>query len=235
MFDYSKQRLLVIAPHADDEVLGCAGLMQKVKKVGGRVYVQFLTVGDTKDFSKKGASTTKERMDEIKKVMRFLKVDAFDIGHQGENHMKLDTVGRMEIMRLIERDSPISIQTIKPTIITFPSKYSYNQDHEEAAAAVHSALRPAETTTKHFVPTVMAYEMPLDSWSLHHQIVPNIFVPLTKKEVAAKKRAMELYASQMRPWPNPRSLDAIESLARLRGINAAAEFAEAYIGYRTLL
>ena len=50
MFDFKGQKLLVIAPHPDDEVIGCAGLIQKIKNGGGKVFVLFLTVGDTNDF-----------------------------------------------------------------------------------------------------------------------------------------------------------------------------------------
>ena len=55
--DWSRQRVLVLAPHPDDEVLGCGGLMSRVKDAGGEVYVHFLTVGDTADFSAAGLST----------------------------------------------------------------------------------------------------------------------------------------------------------------------------------
>ena len=62
MINLGKQRLLVIAPHADDEVLGCGGLIRKVKRQGGEVYVMFLTVGDTKDFSERGFSIGGSRL-----------------------------------------------------------------------------------------------------------------------------------------------------------------------------
>ncbi|KKR86620.1 MAG: hypothetical protein UU34_C0012G0018 [Candidatus Curtissbacteria bacterium GW2011_GWA1_41_11] len=51
--DFKKQKLLVIAPHPDDEVIGCGGLIAKIKDAGGQVYVLFLTVGDSRDFTSK--------------------------------------------------------------------------------------------------------------------------------------------------------------------------------------
>src|SRR3990167_4258794 len=53
--DFKKQKLLVIAPHPDDEVIGCGGLIAKIKDAGGQVYVLFLTVGDTRDMELLGA------------------------------------------------------------------------------------------------------------------------------------------------------------------------------------
>lgn len=233
--DLTQKKLLVIAPHPDDEVLGCGGLIQKVKRAGGKVYVLYLTVGDTQDFSKKGASSVSERRKEIEAVVRYLKIDEYDIGHVGMHHLKLDVLGRLEVMSLVERKSKVAIEKVKPDIVAFPSLYSYNQDHQLTARATHTALRPAESETKHFVKTAIAYEVPADGWSMHHQIVPNVFMRLTREEIQTKTRAMELYVSQMRPFPNPRSLETIESLARLRGSHTSAEFAEGYVGYRIIL
>lgn len=236
MFTFEKQTLLVIAPHPDDEVLGCAGLIQKVKKNHGKVFVQFLTIGKTQDFSQKGASDENERTAEIDAVAKFLQFDAYNIGFTGNDyHLKLDAHGQQLVMQLIERESPISIQKVKPSIVAFPSMYSYNQDHQLAARAAHSALRPAETANKHLVPLILAYEMPLDNWSMHHQNVPNFYVPLSKKEAKNKCKSMEYYTSQMRPHPNPRSLESIEALARIRGTMCGADFAEGYFCYRMIV
>lgn len=234
--DLQNQRLLVIAPHPDDEVLGCGGLIKKIKSVGGKVYVQYLTVGATRDFSEKSASSIDERQQEVTKVAEFFKFDGYHLGFTGDEfHLKLDAHGQKQVIELIERDSPVSIQNAKPTMVAFPSLYSYNQDHQIAARATHAALRPAETTTKHLVETAIAYEVPADGWSMHHQIVPNFFVPLIASEIEAKKKAMSLYTSQMRPAPNPRSLEVIEALAKLRGAFVSSAYAEAYILYRGVL
>ena len=232
----NNERLLIIAPHPDDEVIGCAGLISKIKAGGGKVFVLFLTIGATKDFSRKGASSISEREAEIVKVVKFLKIDDYEIAYRGnEYHLRLDAHGQQPIINLVERISRVSIEKIRPTIVTFPSLYSYNQDHQLVAQATHAALRPAEPTTKHFVPTVLAYEMPMDEWSLNQQSVPNFFVPLTSVEMKRKTDAMSLYTSQMRPSPNPRSLEILTSLARLRGAHVGHEFAEAYYSYREIV
>lgn len=232
MLDFRHKKLLVIAPHPDDEVIGSTGLIKKIKGQGGKVYVQYLCVGDTRDFSAQGTSRMQTRVKEIKKVARFLKLDDYHIAFQGNEHLKLDLVGQKDIMGIIERDSPVSLEKIKPDIVVFPSLYSYNQDHRLAAQAAHAALRPQEKTTKHFVPVVLAYEMPLDGWSLQHQIVPNFYVSLSRQDLKTKTLAMSYYRSQMRPAPNPRSLDAIKALARLRGSQSGSLLAEAFVAYR---
>lgn len=236
MHERAKHTLLIIAPHPDDEVIGCSGLIQQVVSAGGRAYVQFMTVGDTNDFSVRGKSTSGERKHEIEQVVRFLGITGYDIAYDSDDyHLKLDIAGRNELMEYLGRGSTISIQAIKPSIVAFPSMYSYNQDHQAVAHAVHTALRPAERDTKHFVDTVVAYEMPADGWSLDEQRQPCVYVPMTEDQVARKVQAMELYASQVRPVPNPRAGDILRALCRLRGALCAQSFAEAYIPYRTCI
>ena len=66
--NYKNKKLLVIAPHPDDEVLGCGGLISKVKSGGGKVHVLCFTVGNIKQYG--GTSNSKKRILELKKVMR---------------------------------------------------------------------------------------------------------------------------------------------------------------------
>jgi len=70
MLNFKNERLLIIAPHADDEILGCFGLIDFIKKNGGKVYVQVMTLGG---YSKLGAKKiTKEKW-----KAEFLKVCTF--------------------------------------------------------------------------------------------------------------------------------------------------------------
>src|SRR3990167_6618803 len=117
MVGFKNQKLLVIAVHPDDEVLGCAGLINRVKSSGGKVYVLFMTVGNTQDFSKSGSSTFRQRVSEIEKVAKFLKYDDYNIAFPGDYfHLKLDTVPQLELISAIE-SGPFSINTLKPDII----------------------------------------------------------------------------------------------------------------------
>lgn len=233
MGDLKKQKLLVIAPHPDDEVIGCAGLIQKIKQEGGQVFVLFLTVGLTRDFSKKGMSNSLQRKKEIEKVASFLKYDKYSIALEGDNyHLHLDLVGQKKLMDIIERDSELAIEKLCPTIVAFPSLISYNQDHRIAAYATHAALRPSEKTLKHFVPTVLTYEEIADSWTMESVQSPNVFIKLTKKEVQTKLAALKLYQSQLRKSPNLRSSEALFALAGLRGKEVSTDFAESFKAFR---
>lgn len=236
MFTFKNQTLLVIAPHPDDEVIGCGGLIKKIKDNGGKVYVLFLTVGDTKDFSQKGFSTVKKRKNEIRKVANYLQLDGYYLAFEGNDyHLKLDLVGQKKIMDIIERESPVSIEKVKPTIVAFPFPLSYNQDHRIAAFAAHAALRTASNGDKHFVSNVLSYEQPADEWTLQNNNQPNFFVSLTSQQINAKLKALKLYKSQLRPFPNPRSIEAVKALAILRGSQSSHPFAESFTVHRTIV
>src|SRR3990167_7683423 len=199
MMDFKKQRLLVIAPHPDDEVIGCGGLIAKIKEAGGKVYVLFLTVGDTRDFTKEGLSTAKERIAEIETVAKFLKYDGWDLAFKGNDyHLRLDTLGQKALMDVIERDSIVSIEKVKPTIIAFTSFQSYNQDHRITAFAAHASARPQPKGAKHFVETVISYEEPADGWTPMKNPAPNFFVELSEDNLAAMTSALSIYKSQVR-------------------------------------
>lgn len=233
MLDLRKQRLLVIAPHPDDEVIGCGALIKKIKDAGGKVYVLFLTVGDTADFSQKGKSKGNERIREIEKVAKFLKFDAWHLAFFGNKfHLQLDLLGQKKLMDVIERESPVALEKIKPTIVAFPSVSSYNQDHRVAASAAHAACRPAPKVHKHFVPFVISYEEVADEWSLTTNVDINTYIALTKTEIDAKMNALKLYKSQLRVTTNLRSPQSVKLLAMLRGRMIGSEFAEGYKAIR---
>src|SRR3989338_7174683 len=114
-----KQRLLVISPHADDEAYGCAGTIAKIKDLGGEVFIMVMSIGDLKHYDKTDTVVKKEtRKSEFIKTAEFLKVDGYDIVYEEtEKHLRLDNMPRRELIAVIERESKVSIDKIKPTIV----------------------------------------------------------------------------------------------------------------------
>ncbi len=232
MLNLKKQKLLVIAPHPDDEVLGCSGLIQKVKAGNGSVFVLFMTVGDTKDFSRQGQSTGAQRMEEIRNVSKFLGLDAYDIALPGNDyHLKLDRVPQLELISLVEK----FIQKVKPTIVAMPQTHDYNQDHVACARATLAATRPAPLADKHSPQAILGYRSVLTAgWA--EPTIPNhnLYIELSKQDLTVKAKALSLYTSQVRENGHQRTPEAIEKIARTLGIYAGTEYAESFYAYKLL-
>ncbi|HYF12856.1 MAG TPA: PIG-L family deacetylase [Candidatus Paceibacterota bacterium] len=235
MLDLKDQRLLVIAPHPDDEIFGCGGLIYRIKQAGGEVFVLYLTVGTTKDYSKNGVSTSDERIEEIKRVAKFMGFDGWRIALPGNDyHLQLDHVPQKilanEIERgEVERGSTISLQAVKPTILAIPSYFDYNQDHRAANKAATTATRPVPPKYKHLPNTIIEYEFPYSEWSDVERPSPNLFIDLDKKALKAKLDALKLYKSQLKVQNGPLSLYGVETLARMRGLHSGNSAAEAFV------
>ncbi len=222
--------LMVVAPHPDDEVIGCGGLIAKVKEAGGSVHVLFLTVAATQDFSTHGSSTAQERTDEIVDVAKALRIDTWHVAFSGEEyHLRLDQLAQKDLIHVIERGEGISLESLQPAILAFPQLTDYNQDHRAAALACMAACRPAPRQEKFIPDFVLSYESPMNAWNPYLDTRnPNFIIPLSEEGIRIKMRGMKLYESQVRGVGHPRHVKNLEALARLRGSLIGEEFGEAY-------
>ena len=123
LISFKNARLLVIAPHADDEVLGCGGLISKIKSVGGKVFVLIFNVGSIEKYNNK--KFTDLRKKEAAAAMKFLKVDRYDTIFDSPNDNRyLDAKPLHELISKIETESKVSLTKIKPTIV--PNKPNFS-------------------------------------------------------------------------------------------------------------
>lgn len=141
----SGQRVLVIAPHADDETYGCAGTIARIKSLGGEAYVLLGSLGGIDHYGSGGRGemmhrvSAQTRLQEFATAMELLKVDDWDVMFAQESmHLALDTVPRRDLVRLIERDARLAVENVHPTMLLIPSM-SYNQDHEALFRACMTA------------------------------------------------------------------------------------------------
>ena len=236
MLDFKHERLLVIAPHPDDEVLGCGGLIKRIKEEGGKVYVLFITIGNTKEYSKNGNSTIQERMKEIEKVAKFLKYDDYRIVFKGDRfHLKLDQLPQKDLMSEIENGQKVSLNKTKPTIVALPYLTDYNQDHRSVSQAVLASVRPAPPDIKPLQRTILGFEsVPTADW-WHTPRNINFFVSLSDNDLKVKISALKIYKSQLRIGYHTRSIWAMKNLAYFRGMQIGERSAEAFYCYRDIV
>lgn len=232
----AQQRLLVIAPHADDECFGCAGTMARIKHLGGEVYVIVCSVGDLKHYDGTGGlveGSTREK--ELGKVMDFLHVDDWDVLYrESDKHLRMDMIPRRDLISKFERDSKLAMDRIKPTILAIPIS-SYNQDHEAVFRAAFTAARPGVPTIKPFQKMVIGYDNTSLFWSLEREkFHPNFYVDISDF-LEEKLQALSMHSSQMRDSIHHSSVQNVEYIARVRGREVSVDAAEGYMVFRQLL
>ncbi len=160
----TKKTLLVLAPHPDDEILGCGGLIAKIKGLGGRVFVIMFAVGDVKQIG--GESKTQERIREVKKVMKYMKIDGYEVIYVDDNiHLKLDVIPRKDLIDIIESKSKYAVNKVNPDMIAIPSLACQNQDHEAVFHAAFTACRPRVRESINNAPMVLVYEQVDNLWT----------------------------------------------------------------------
>ena len=227
-FNLKNQRLLVIAPHSDDEVLGCGGLISKVKNEGGKVFVLIFNLGFEKDDTKE---SQEKRKNEVREAMNVLKVDDYHLVHdQPDNNRDLDTEPLHSLIEVIESTSNVSLEKIAPTMVAIPTIFSHHQDHVHVHHACIAALRPISTPVSNIV---LSYEAPEHSrWSASGVFEPNLFVEIDDV-IENKIIAFNKYRSQIRP--GSRDDDSIRNQAKYRGQEVGKNLCEAFYVHRFIL
>jgi LmbE family N-acetylglucosaminyl deacetylase len=228
LISFKNARLLVIAPHADDEVLGCGGLISKIKSVGGKVFVLIFNVGSIEKYNNK--KFTDLRKKEAASAMKFLKVDRYDTIFDSPNDNRyLDAKPLHELISKIETESKVSLAKIKPTIVAIPSINSHHQDHIHIFKACIAALRPLN---KPIADVVISYEAPEHSrWSASGVFQPNLYIDI-EKHLTRKISAFYKYKSQIRI--GGRDKHTIKNHAEYRGKEAGRKVCEAYFVHRLI-
>lgn len=216
-------KILVIAPHADDEVLGCGATMAKACANGDKVYVLICTnasVGAPELFS---ADIIKQIRTEAIEAHRVLGVkETFFLEFPAP---VLDQYPRYKM----SNEMSAIIRKIEADTVYIPHRGDCHKDHAIIHECAMVACRPlANCTVKH----VYAYET-LSETEWGEPIAADFFVPVkyntfSVEEFQRKLDAMSCFKSQLYPFPASRSLEAIEALAKYRGCTVSAERAEAF-------
>ena len=226
MNNFKNERLLIIAPHADDEVLGCGGLISRVKKDGGKVYVLIFNVGSIEKYNNK--KFTELRKKETLEAMKFLNVDKYvTVFDSPDDNRYLDSKPLHTLISAIETDTSVSLIKIKPTIVAIPTIKSHHQDHIHVHKACIAALRPLSMPITNIV---LSYEAPEHSrWSANGNFEPNFYIDISK-HITKKVQSFSKYKSQIKL--NGRDKYTITNHAEYRGKEVGRKYCEAYFVHR---
>ncbi|GMU58158.1 MAG: GlcNAc-PI de-N-acetylase [Candidatus Xenobia bacterium] len=233
---FKDKRILVVAPHADDEVLGCGGTILKAVEQGAEVALMIVSVGDLVRVGDGNQRRTgAERVDEVETVRRFLGAQHAEVVKTDEeSHLRLDAIPRRDLTAILEREARLSLRNFKPQIVFLPAP-SYNQDHEAVCRAGLTACRPHDPGALPVPRGVFLYEYPPNSWCLpQERFLPSLYVEISDY-LDKKLEAYKLYESQARAGLHQNSPENVRHLALLRGKEIGVVAAEAFQTMRFVL
>jgi LmbE family N-acetylglucosaminyl deacetylase len=209
--------ILVIAPHPDDEVLGCGGTIAKYAARGDTVSVCYVTTAYPPDWSE---DYLVKKEIEIKRSNVILGISRrFDLNYPT---VKLDTVPQKDLNASLQN----AIQKVRPDCIFIPHRGDLNMDHRIVHDASLVALRPIN----HRSSRILSYETLSETeWGQGIEpFTPNVYVDISEN-INQKCSAMSAYQSEIRQAPHPRSVDIIMANAKKRGSEICVPFAEAFV------
>jgi len=219
-------KILVVVAHPDDEVLGCGGTIARLTSEGNCVYTLILGEGVTsrdrkRDLAKRENEIVelKEKAEDANKILGVKKIYTYDFPDN-----RFDTVSLLDIIKTIEKIK----KDIKPDIVFTHHYGDLNIDHQITFKAVMTAFRPTKDES---VKEIYSFEIPSSTeWNAPSSLtyfMPDYFVDVSKS-LKVKINALKEYETELRDFPHPRSLKAVELNAKLWGAKMGFEAAEAF-------
>lgn len=214
-------KILVFAPHNDDEVLGVGGTIARYIQDGHKVYVCEVTSGSNPERVK----LLKQEALKAHEILGVTKTIFLDLPV-----IELANMPKKELNSAIEH----VVKEIKPNIAYIPHKGDMHIDHLIVAESAMVALRPPNNPQ---LQAIYAYETLSETeWNIpsaDNLFVPNVWVDITST-IDVKLKSMECYQSQLFAFPHPRSLEAMESLSKLRGSTVCKYNVESFMLIREI-
>jgi LmbE family N-acetylglucosaminyl deacetylase len=225
--------LVIDAAHPDDEVLGSGGTIARHADAGDQVQVLIVAEGATSRQQQRDRNQASEELSALAQaahtagsILGAAGVELLDLPDN-----RLDSLDRLDLIKHIEQ----RIDCHQPQVVYVHHAGDVNVDHRRLHEAVITACRP---TPGHPVRRLLSFEVASSSeWQppgSASAFQPNWFVDISD-QWQRKREALVAYASEMRPWPHARSLEALEHLARWRGAQVGVEAAEAFCLLRQLV
>lgn len=224
------KKIIVIAAHPDDELLGTAGTLMCLISKGYKVKIIFLCDGISSRYTnqKNVKTLIDQRKKQAIKVSALCKFDEPVFANFPDN--RLDTIPLLEVVKFIEKE----IKKFKPSILITHNENDLNIDHKLTFKSVITATRPS---TKTFVKSIYCFETPSSTENnfsgIKTSFNPNIYFDITKV-MNKKLKILKIYKDELRKYPHPRSLESVKVLARYRGTQIGTQYAEAFYLIRGL-
>ncbi len=208
------RRILVVAAHPDDEVLGCGGTMAMHTDSGDEVRVLIACEGESLRYGEEGV----DQASHIAAAAGVLGVS--DWRQLGFKDQTLDVTRQTEIIDALLAAS----DGFLPEVIYCQSGEDVNTDHFALFRAALVAFRPTSESIQTFLTW---YTASSTDWAFPRSFTPDTWIDI-EASIDRKIEAMRCYESEIRDYPHPRSLEALRAQARFWGTQACRSYAEVF-------
>lgn len=219
-------RVLVLAPHPDDEVLGVGGTIARYADEGREVFVAIVTSGDPSMFEPELVERTRREAIAAQRVLGSREPIFLD----GFPAALMDTIPHAKLNAALGE----LMRDVEPEVLFVPFSGDLHLDHRLVFGSALVAARPGSGRPPR---ALYAYEtLSETNWNAAHvapPFLPNIYIDIST-HLERKLEAMRCYETQVKPFPQERSLEALRALATLRGATAGFEAAEAFMLVRAM-
>ncbi|HKA58739.1 MAG TPA: PIG-L deacetylase family protein [Gemmatimonadales bacterium] len=215
------RRVLAIAAHPDDEVLGCGGTLALHARAGDEVTVIIACDGEEVRYEPSGVG----RPNPSHRAAAVLGLA--ECRQLGFPDQRLDTISLLDLIRPLEH----AVRSVRPSVVYCQFGSDGNRDHEQLFQASLVATRPLEACIEgvYVFDTANSTE-----WGYPRAFVPDTWVDISET-LEQKLNAMSCYEREVRPYPHPRSLDALRHRGRAWGNQCCMDAAEVFMTVRRTL
>lgn len=220
-------KILVIAPHADDEIIGCGGTIAKAVNRGDEVYILIATnanIGAPELFNEEAIKKVRSEALNAHKYLGVKETYFMDFPAPALNAFPEYKIS-IEVSKIINK--------VKPNIMYLPHPGDLHQDHKAVYRASLVAARPQGN---YCVEEIYCYETLSETeWAPYQEksFIPNVFIDVTEF-FEHKLEAMRFFKSQIKEFPHTRSTETFEALAKYRGATVGVKRAESFIVERII-
>jgi len=215
------KRVVVIAAHPDDEVLGCGGTIALHAQHGDQVTAVIACEGESLRYGTGGVGQALHTQRAAEKL------GIRDGRMLGFSDQRLDTVTLTEVISALSS----VVSDVRPEIVYCQYGGDINRDHQLLFQAVLVATRP----TENHITAVYAFDTASSTeWAFPRSFVPDTWIDISST-LDVKLAAMACYETELRPYPHPRSLQALRNRAEAWGNQACLEAAEVFMTVRRVV
>lgn len=216
-----KDKVLVVAPHPDDETLGCGGTLLKHKNCGDKIYWMIITnIQSENGWPEEDVQKRQNEIQNVSEMYGFEKTFKLDFPTT-----MLDTIPFNDLIAKMS----VVIQEVKPSIVYLPNRSDVHTDHKVTFRAAISCCKNFRAP---FINKILMYEC-LSETEFAPALMERVFVPNVFVDISGtfhqKLEIFKVYSSEVMAPPFPRSIETIISLAKYRGSRIGVESAEAFM------